>query len=570
MDRHRLTAHVRHTCRIKSWISIAAAGAATLYLLPAQAQTLSNFGQASASGATPAVLEADFKRASRVTLTESATVQSICAYVDGNGGTFGQQQVQYALYTNVNGAPGRKVFETTDWGVNSGTAARWICRGPSYLPVIAPGQYWITVISSFPGGIVRGYSGGTTQNVYSNADDYTDGPAESFGSATVGTGTLAAYVRYYPQSQMRSAGRTTIGTIPSAGMSANFKRVSSFVMPEAGKIHEIAAYTDGRGSTNPENYQRYRYIIYKDANGVPGDLVYESGNHFLKPGGSRPSWINEQVHLNDPRIEGRPVLGAGRYWLGILSGGILASGSGQPTDTGGVARYFYDHTGSWYGNDDQYSDRASTPFGAGTAKGDTISAYISYRPPSTITADTLGRTDISTDPSSGLDPNVIRWSQFMLRDQNATLTGLHAYLDGRGATGGSQDVRMVLYQYNRRSNTDGSFVDYFTKIAASEVVTIAAGMSPRWVDFSVPQVAMPLFFPTGGTSYLIGIQSGGPGSVARAYADNRLSNPDLGANWSSHPDTFADGAIDEFRVDDPATRQRVTLSVYASYSLPPP
>jgi hypothetical protein len=71
--------------------------------------------------------------------------------------------------------------------------------------------------------------------------------------------------------------------------------------------------------------------------------------------------------------------------------------------------------------------------------------------------------------------------------------------------------------------------------------------------------------------YLIGIHSG-PNPVARDYGDNRLSDPEnnfpQGNNWGNWPDTFADGASDTDSSFNPPQHAPVTLSVYASYSIP--
>jgi hypothetical protein len=92
----------------------------------------------------------------------------------------------------------------------------------------------------------------------------------------------------------------------------------------------------------------------------------------------------------------------------------------------------------------------------------------------------------------------------------------------------------------------------------------SAGMQPRWIDF-------PVHAPISDDpphALVIGIQSSGPNSVVRDYGDTRS---DLHANWYSRLDTFADRADNEFTGNEPGTKSSgVTLSVYASYSLPPP
>jgi hypothetical protein len=552
MDKHPQGVRTRIVQWIKQSLWISAAWLAAIYLMPAHAQSISTFGRTSESNTTPSAgLAGDFKRASRFTLTEPATVKHLCAYLDGKGGASGSQEVKLALYTDANGAPATRVFDTEYWSIGDGEAPRWICPTTFYVAAIPAGKYWIAILSSGPGGIVRAFSTGSAQNWYSNADSYDDGPSNPFGAGSLGTGTLAAYVRYYPESQVRNVGRTSIGAQVSNGMIGNFKRASSFVMPERGKLFAITAYLDGRGSSTSSAFQSYRYVIYKDSSGVPGERVFEGSTGSVGVA-AKPRWITEGGFPYRA-----PTLEAGRYWLGIHSGdtGLLG-------ETGGLIRYYYDYAGKWYGNDDLFTDGAATPFGVGTTKNHTISAFISYRP-GTITTGELGRTDVGTTPSRALDPDFLRWSGgFPMYDINATLTGLHAYLDGLGSTSGSQDVRMVLYGSHAIDDGTGAGDLQYYKVAESAPITIAAGMQPRWVKFTVPPVALNLY-----ENYLIGIHTSGPKGVARDYGDNRF-----GAFWNNRPDTFADGAAESFLRSDPSIGDRgnVTLSVYASYSLPPP
>ncbi len=63
--------------------------------------------------------------------------------------------------------------------------------------------------------------------------------------------------------------RTTIGTKTSAGMTANFKRASSFTLTERGRLTSMSAYLDGRRRRRTGN-QFHRYALYRDENGKPG------------------------------------------------------------------------------------------------------------------------------------------------------------------------------------------------------------------------------------------------------------------------------------------------------------
>jgi hypothetical protein len=323
-------------------------------------------------------------------------------------------------------------------------------------------------------------------------------------------------------------------------MSAYYKRGSSFTMPERGQLYGISVYMDAPGTLSRESPgQIVDYVIYKDANGVPGAKVAD-GYGATVYRGEPATWY--------PLISGgdsSPILDAGKYWVVLHTFGLA-----------GVARNFADGTGNWYGNADSSPDGASDPFGPGTAGNGTISAFIAYRPGSG-SANVLGRSDIGTSPSSGLSANYTRWSNFTLTT-NATVTSLHAYLDGLGATTGSQKIRMVLYH----QVTDHG-ATWYVKQAQSEEITIAATQQPLWVTFQIPPTAVS----ASPEPYQIAIQTGDTGGVIRDYGDNR---PNPAGNWAAIADAYADGPIQTIPAEEhqPAPGS-VTMSVYANYTITP-
>jgi hypothetical protein len=145
--------------------------------------------------------------------------------------------------------------------------------------------------------------------------------------------------------------------------------------------------------------------------------------------------------------------------------------------------------------------------------------------------------------------NYIRGNSFFLHDFRGVLTGLLAYLDGRGATTGSQQVRMVVYDTDRGAPVN--------PIAISDVVTIAAGTAPGWVRFRVDPTGLH-----GGSEYFLMLHTGDTGGVARDYGNGP-------GDWNGRADTFADGP-DFGAVLSPHDSHSVTLSIYATYTLPSP
>jgi hypothetical protein len=524
-------------------------------LTPAHSQTSRFLGRITEATIPSNGLSANFKRAARFTLGTRGTTLLLCAYVDGNGGVSGEQQMRLVLYNDNNGSPGTKVFETQQGTVTSGKPAHWFCSieasnsvGPTYTP-IAPGSYWIAIHTSGTAGVIRDFADGPA-NWFGNADAFDDGASNAFGAGSRGTGTMSVFARYFPDSQLRHAGRTTIGSTPSKGMTPDFKRGSSFTLPERGRLYAVSAYLDGRGTSDSTAVSTFRFSIYTDANGLPDTKVYEGFTRYW--GANRPPGMYSDKACPVCAL----TLDPGRYWV-VMHTGIFSG-------PGGVIRNYGDGTaGNWYGNADAYFDGATEQFGPGTAGNGTISAYLSYQPAST-TSGQLGRTEPGTLPSSGLKANFSRASQFGLEEDDVypTLTGLHAYLDGLGGASGSQKVRMVIYGFcgDDRCESSGFF-----KIAESQDVTIAAGMPARWVHFAVPSVALTDLYG----EYRIAIQSGDTAGVVRDFSDRHtlvlcgFCNQDR--NWYGMPDAFVDGAAATPGIE---TNGEGTLSVYATYSLP--
>ena len=134
------------------------------------------------------------KRGSKFTLSETGTLLSLSAYLDGSGGTAGSQNVRLALYRDSSGVPGAKVAETTAMAIASGTAAGWVTFAAPQTPLSA-GTYWIVIHTGGTAGIVRNVGDGTA-NWYGNADTYSDGASDPFGTGSAGTGTLSVYATY--------------------------------------------------------------------------------------------------------------------------------------------------------------------------------------------------------------------------------------------------------------------------------------------------------------------------------------------------------------------------------------
>ena len=155
----------------------------------------------------------------------------------------------------------------------------------------------------------------------------------------------------------KTFGRTTVGTIPSAGMAVDQKRGSKFTLSDKATLLQIRAYLDGQGAS--AGSQPVRMVLYRDSGGVPGARLAQSPiatiNAMLTG-----RWVN----FNLPPI----ALDPGAYWIVIHTGGTVP-----------LARNRGDGAANWYGlSNDLFSDGASNPFGTGTSGTGTLSVYATY------------------------------------------------------------------------------------------------------------------------------------------------------------------------------------------------
>jgi hypothetical protein len=506
-----------------------------LFPFTAQAQYYDAFGYYTI-GAPSGGLSGDYKRASRFELTQPGTIAQLHAMLDGNGGpASGYQDVSLELYADANGVPGVKLAQSDVKHIAAGTGADWQDFNIQATPVLR-GFYWIAIHSAgtaggSTAGIVRDYGARTGSNWYGNSDPFNDGGASPFGGGSPGSGPLTVYASYLDSALFNVASRTTVAATPSGGMSANFKRGSKISVANAGLLTRLSAYIDGKGAS--AGTQKLRYVLYQDAAGVPGAKVVESSEITVKAG-QAGSWLSAET----PNTS----IAAGNYWIAIQTGG-----------TAGIARNYGDGAANWYGNADTYSDGAAAAFGSGSTGTVTLSA-VAMVIPGTEPVRSFGRSSIATAPSGSLTANHTRGPSFGAygAPNNGMMTAMYAYLDGNGGGSGSQQARIVVY------GDDLYKGDPVYKLYETEVVTIPAGMSPRWVRFPLETPAPFASNP----GYWIMLQTGGNAGVIRDYGDGA-------ANWHGTTDTFTDGPMEliDWYQNPNVTQGTVTMSIYLEIAL---
>ncbi len=497
-----------------------------------------DFGHGFSDGAASSGLSGDYKRGSRFSLAMPGVLTVTHAMLDGGGGPqTGFQSVSMVVYQDANGVPGAKLAQSAPLKIAAGFTVAWVDFSMGSVPLLA-GNYWLVLHTAGPSdgstpGIIRDYGSSNRQppNWYGNADTFADGASTPFGAGSTGAVELLVYGTYLPSSKARFTARANLAATPSGGLTSNTKRGSRFILSEPGRLFALAAYVDGKGGASGS--QKLRYSLYRDSGGVPTSRVVESEEVTIKAGQSA-SWVSARVLPTD--------VVAGNYWIVIHTG-----------DTSGVTRDFGDGAANWYSNADTYADGAASSFGTGNSGTVTLTASAMYIP-GVVQTQTLGRTTIATTPSGGLSANFSRGSEFGgLAITNAgVVTAFWAYLDGNGGGSGSQQVRIAVYADPLTHNLDAE------KGFESEVVSIPAGTSPRWVRF-------PLKAPVEieqNPAYWIMLQSGSTAGIVRNYGDGP-------ANWAGFADPFADGAVSDFSPGGPGVSHgTVTLSLYIESAVP--
>lgn len=152
------------------------------------------FGRTTVAATNSLGMAANQKRGSKFTLNDKGTLLSFSAYLDGNGGATGTQSVRMVLYRDNAAVPGARVAQSNTITITSGAAGRWVdFSAPA--TTLNPGQYWIVIHTGGTERVARNRGDGAP-NWYGNADTFSDGPADPFGTGSTGNVTLSVNVSY--------------------------------------------------------------------------------------------------------------------------------------------------------------------------------------------------------------------------------------------------------------------------------------------------------------------------------------------------------------------------------------
>ncbi len=165
-----------------------------------------------------------------------------------------------------------------------------------------------------------------------------------------------------PTAVVTAAAATTFGTTTIGGTYDAFapdrKRVNAYSLSQAGSVSKLSVYLQPGYATGNADIKG---VIYADSNGSPGALIATS-SQLVFPSTGTAGWY-------DLPFASPPSLTAGRYWIGVFTGG--------PTHTAGYRYTSVNNSRAL--NSNTYTSGPSNPFGSATIDSQQMSLYATYK-----------------------------------------------------------------------------------------------------------------------------------------------------------------------------------------------
>lgn len=171
-------------------------------------------------------LTANTKRANRYQLSVAGAVSKLSAYLQPSG-TSGSQLLEGIIYADAGGSPGARLGVSKPITFSSTQQAGWydlVFQTPISL---APGNYWIGMISGTTSKIISfRYQSVTGSRAYNN-DNYANGANNPFGTATVDNEQMSVYATYSASSPPSAPVNTSLPVISGTAQSGQTLSASS-------------------------------------------------------------------------------------------------------------------------------------------------------------------------------------------------------------------------------------------------------------------------------------------------------------------------------------------------------
>lgn len=150
------------------------------------------------NGASTTVASADRKTVSQATPSTSGIVTSLTARLNTNNAA-GATVFRGVIYADNAGAPGALLAVGDEVAINGTTETAYTSdfSGANQISIVGSTPYWIGVIIQDPGSVSWVISRDNTSSMAQvNADTYSDGPTDPFGTPTAQNGPIDVFVTY--------------------------------------------------------------------------------------------------------------------------------------------------------------------------------------------------------------------------------------------------------------------------------------------------------------------------------------------------------------------------------------
>lgn len=159
-------------------------------------QAPATFGSTTVGGSSD-TFSADRKRVNEYTLSAAGSLTNITIYLAPTF-TSGEQVMKGIVYSDSSGKPANLLGATSQLTFHSTDKAGWYAMTFPTALKLAPGNYWIGVITGSTGKVASyRYKKVSSSRDYNN-NKYSSGPTSSFGSFSVDGEQMSLYATYTP------------------------------------------------------------------------------------------------------------------------------------------------------------------------------------------------------------------------------------------------------------------------------------------------------------------------------------------------------------------------------------
>jgi hypothetical protein len=526
--------------------------AATLLLgAPVSTAGAATFGKTSV-GASADTFAPGRKRVSRYALPAAGSVTKLSVYLAPTT-TTGQQVLKGLIYADSTGAPAALLGVSEQLTFTSTSAAGWYDLAFASPVSLAAGSYWIGIITGNTGKV----SGFRYDRVASsrdyNANVYTSGPTNPFGSVTVDAEQASLYATY-----------------TSAVVSPPANTVAPTI---TGTAQQGQTLTEHHGSwTNEPTGYSYQWLQCDGLGGGCLPISGASGQTYVPAAGDVGHTLAVQETATNAGGSSAPASSSATSQ--VLPPAPVNTAPPTITGTAQQGQTLSEQHGTWTNEPTGYSYRwlqcdavgsgcsaitgasgqtyvpVSSDVGHTLAVQETATNAGGNGGPATSSATTVvqqaavgtfGKTTVGGS-SDSFRADRKRVSRYALAS-GGSVTKLSIYL-APTATAGQQVLKGVIYADS--AGAPGAL------LGSSEQLTFGSTNTAGWYDLPF---AAPLKLAAG--SYWLGVITGATSSVAGFRFDSVASSRDYNAN------TYASGPTNPFGTPTVDAEQ---ASLYATYT----